>query len=167
MKRAIYNTLTEAEKLLVDETSREAMGELDEDQLLDLLTRVRRARTKYVKLYRRRGSAQVPESGGRGFAHPINQRNRDKAEVFERALARVSRRVQVVAKQAADDLKAERLEAARSGSGSGPGPSDSGVAEPVPGKGKTRVFAKTTGGLKKDASTRAAGARRQGKRDSR
>jgi len=167
MKKAIYNTLTEAEKLLVEETSRDAMIELDEDQLLDLLTRVRRARTKYVKLYRRRGSAQVPESGGRGFAHPINQRNRDKAEVFERALARVSRRVQVVAKQAADDLKAERLEAARSGSGSGPDSSGSGTAESAPAKGRAKAFTKTTGGLKKDASTRAAGARRQGKRDAR
>ena len=138
MKKAIYNTLTETEKVLVDETSREAMIELDEDQLLDLLTRVRRARTKYVKLYRRRGSAQVPESGGRGLAHPINQRNRDKAEVFERALARVSRRVQVVASQAADDLKAERLEAARSVSGSGPGTPGPGAAEIDAGEGPGR-----------------------------
>jgi hypothetical protein len=167
MKKAIYNTLTEAEKVLVEETSREAMTELDEDQLLDLLTRVRRARTKYVKLYRRRGSAQVPESGGRGFAHPINRRNRDKAEVFERALARVSRRVQIVAKQAADDLKAERLEAARSVSGSGPGTPSPGAADSMPAKGQAKGFTKTTGGLKKDASTRAAGARRQAKRDAR
>jgi len=167
MKKAIYNTLTEAEKVLVNETSREAMTELDEDQLLDLLTRVRRARTKYVKLYRRRASAQVPESGGRGFAHPINQRDRDKAEVFERALARVSRRVQVVAKQAADDLKAERLEAARNVSSSGPDTPGPGAAESNSSKGRATGFTKTTGGLKKDASTRAAGARRQAKRDAR
>ena len=170
MKRAIYNSLTESEKLLVDETSREAMADLDEDQLLELLTRVRRARTKYVKLYRRRASAQVPDSGGRGLAHPINQRNRDKAEVFERALARVSRRVQIAAKQAAYDLKAERLEAARSVSGSGPdtsgpGPVQAGGA--AKGTGQAKGFTKTTGGLKKDASTRAAGARRQAKRDAR
>ena len=170
MKKAIYNTLTESEKLLVAETSRDAMAELDEDQLLELLTRVRRARTKYVKLYRRRASAQVPESGGRGLAHPINQRNRDKAEVFERALARVSRRLQAAAKQAADELRTERLEAARSGSGSGPDTSGPGPDQ-ASGAGKKararRGFTKTTGGLKKDASTRAAGARRQAKRDAR
>ena len=172
MKKAIYNTLTEAEKLLVAETSRDAMAELDEDQLLELLTRVRRARTKYVKLYRRRASAQVPESGGRGFAHPINQRNRDKAEVFERALARVSRRLQAAAKQAADELRTERLEAARSGSRVRPGyvRSGSGKAKRSrqgQGQGPGAGFTKTTGGLKKDASTRAAGARRQAKRDAR
>jgi len=174
MKKAIYNTLTESEKLLVAETSRDALADVDEDQLLELLTRVRRARTKYVKLYRRRASAQVSESGGRGLAHPINQRNRDKAEVFERALARVSRRLQAAAKQAADELRTERLEAARSGSGSGPdtsgaGPDQAGGADTGKGKvkGKAAGFTKTTGGLKKDASTRAAGARRQAKRDAR
>ncbi len=170
MKKAIYNTLTESEKLLVAETSRDALADLDEDQLLELLTRVRRARTKYVKLYRRRASAQVPESGGRGLAHPINQRNRDKAEVFERALARVSRRLQAAAKQAADELRTERLEAARSGSGSGPdtsGPGPDQASGAGKGKGKAAGFTKTTGGLKKDASTRAAGARRQAKRDAR
>ena len=172
MKKAIYNTLTESEKLLVAETSRDALADLDEDQLLELLTRVRRARTKYVKLYRRRASAQVSDSGGRGLAHPINQRNRDKAEVFERALARVSRRLQAAAKQSADELKTERLEAARSGSGSGPdtsgpGPDQSSGAGKSKSTGKAAGFTKTTGGLKKDASTRAAGARRQAKRDSR
>ena len=172
MKKAIYNTLTESEKLLVAETSRDALADLDEDQLLELLTRVRRARTKYVKLYRRRASAQVSDSGGRGLAHPINQRNRDKAEVFERALARVSRRLQAAAKQAADELRTERLEAARSGSGSGPDTSDAGPdlasnSGKRTGKGQAAGFTKTTGGLKKDASTRAAGARRQAKRDAR
>ena len=172
MKKAIYNTLTESEKLLVAETSRDALADVDEDQLLELLNRVRRARTKYVKLYRRRASAQVSESGGRGLAHSINQRNRDKAEVFERALARVSRRLQAAAKQAADELRTERLEAARSGSGSGPdtsgaGPDQASKAGKGKGKGQAAGFTKTTGGLKKDASTRAAGARRQAKRDAR
>jgi len=172
MKKAIYNTLTESEKLLVAETSRDALADLDEDQLLELLTRVRRARTKYVKLYRRRASAQVSESGGRGLAHPVNQRNRDKAEVFERALARVSRRLQAAAKQAADELRTERLEAARSSSGSGPdtsgaGPDQASKSGKGKGKGRAAGFKKTTGGLKKDASTRAAGARRQAKRDAR
>jgi hypothetical protein len=79
----------------------------------------------------------------------------------------VSRRVQIVAKQAADDLKAERLEAARSVSGSGPDTPSPGAADSMPAKGQAKGFTKTTGGLKKDASTRAAGARRQAKRDAR
>jgi hypothetical protein len=37
----------------------------------------------------------------------------------------------------------------------------------MPSKGRAKGFTKTTGGLKKDASTRAAGARRQAKRDAR
>ena len=59
------------------------MDELDEDALLDLHGRVRRARTKYVKLYRRQASVRVGDTGGRGAARPMNRRNADKAEVFE------------------------------------------------------------------------------------
>jgi len=175
MKKAIYNTLTESEKLLVAETSREALAEVDEDQLLELLTRVRRARTKYVKLYRRRASAQVSESGGRGLAHPINQRNRDKAEVFEIALARVSKQVDVVARRAAAQLKSERLAAARAAksppaTSSGGNPAARRTTRAAAGAGSTgraRATTKTTGGLKRDASSRAAGVRRQAARDSR
>jgi hypothetical protein len=81
--------------------------------LLELHSRVRRARTKYVKNYRRAASARVAEDAARGVAYPKNQRDRDKAEVFELALARVSRRVEVMAKRAAAELRAQRLEAAR------------------------------------------------------
>ena len=108
----LLGTLREGELDLVRETEPERMQRLDEDALLDLHTRVRRARTKYVKLYRREASARVPSVGGRGMARPKNRRNADKAEVFEDALARVSKRVDVVARQAAKDLKAERLAAA-------------------------------------------------------
>jgi hypothetical protein len=38
-----------------------------------------------------------------------------KAEAFEEALARVSRRVAALARQSAAELRAERLEAARTG----------------------------------------------------
>ncbi len=168
MNRAVLNSLTEAEYLLVAETERAAMAELDEDALLELHARVRRARSKYVKLYRREAGPRVAELGGRGFASPKNQRNRDKAEVFELALARVSRRVGVVAGHAADDLRSERLEAARSG-GSGPasGHGSAPSAKQSRRAGRRPPATKTTGGTKKDASSRAAGARRQAKRDSR
>jgi hypothetical protein len=165
MNKAVLNSMTEAERGLVAETEREALVELDEDKLLELHTRVRRARTKYVKLYRRQASARVAQHRGRGAAYAKNQRDRDKAEIFELALARVSRRVDVVAKQAAAELRAERLEAARSNRGQ---PPQSPAAESAPAKPSPRPKAtKTTGGLKKDASSRAAGSRRQAKRDSR
>jgi hypothetical protein len=165
MKKRVLNSLTELERNLVAETEKQAMAELDEDALLELHTRIRRARTKYVKLYRRQASAQVETQGGRGKAYPKNQRNRDKAEIFERALARVSRRVEVLAKRSAAELKAERLAAAQR-RGSGPGADGTGSG---PDQKATRraPATKTTGGKKRDASTRAKGARRQAKRDSR
>ena len=93
MNKAILFSMTEAEQMLISETSRDELRALNEDELLEMETRIRRARNKYVKLYRRQASARVAELGGRGFAAPKNQRNRDKAEVFELALARVSRQV--------------------------------------------------------------------------
>jgi hypothetical protein len=165
MKKRVLNSLTELERNLVAETEKQAMAELDEDALLELHTRIRRARTKYVKLYRRQASAQVEAQGGRGKAYPKNQRNRDKAEIFELALARVSHRVEVLAKRSAAELKAERLAAARR-QGSGPG-----AEKTATGRDEKAVrratTTKTTGGKKRDASTRATGGRRQAKRDSR
>jgi hypothetical protein len=165
MKKRVLNSLTELERNLVAETEKQAMAELDEDALLELHTRIRRARTKYVKLYRRQASAQVETQGGRGKAYPKNQRNRDKAEIFELALARVSRRVEVLAKRSAAELKAERLAAAQR-RGSGPGADGTGSG-PDQKAARRAQATKTTGGKKRDASTRAKGARRQAKRDSR
>jgi hypothetical protein len=113
MNKAVLNSMTKTERRLVSETERAALVELDKDALLELHGRVRRARTKYLKNYRRAASARVLESGSRGDAYPKNQRDRDKAEVFELALARVSRQVEVTAKRAAAELRAERLQAAR------------------------------------------------------
>ena len=166
MNKKILHSLTKKERRLVAETERDAMADLDEDHLLELHTRIRRVRTKYVHLYRRPASAQVSAKGGRGHAYATNQRNRDKAEIFETALARVSRQVDAVAKQAAAELRAERLAAA--GKKRGSRPAVDGVA-PGPDETATRRHraAKTTGGKKRDASTQAKGARRQAKRDSR
>lgn len=162
-KRVLYS-MTDAEQMLVAETEREAMAELDEDELLDLHARIRRARTKYVKNYRRGASAQVAAAGGRGKAYARNQRDRDRAEIFELALARVSRQVGVVANRSAAELKAERLAAAKQESTA---PTARAVdAAPAPA-GRARGAKKTTGGLKRDASSRAMGARRQATRDAR
>lgn len=166
MNQALLNSMTVAERRLVAETSRDAMANLDEEELLALHARIRRARSKYVSVYRRKASGAVVKRGGRGFSYPKNQRDRDKAEVFETALASVSREVGVRASQSAAELKASRLEAARSGS-SGPSRTKPRAASAAKPASRPRGAKKTTGGLKKDASTRAVGARRQAKRDSR
>jgi hypothetical protein len=96
-----------------------------------------------------------------------------KAEAFEEALARVSRRVATLARQAAAALRAERLAAARAArQGRGPG---TGPAKPAAGRKGASVTAEPTGDRalrsprteKQRAGTLAAGARRQAKRDSR
>ncbi|MFI5694578.1 hypothetical protein ACIA58_22185 [Kribbella sp. NPDC051586] len=164
MNQGLLNSLTDAERLLVAETERDALKGLDEDELLDLHQRIRRARTKYVKNYRRAASAAVAGVGGRGMSYPRNQRDRDKAELFESVLAKVSREVAVVANRASMQLRAERLAAARAAKGAAPATPTS---EPKSATVTRPRATKTTGGLKKDASTRAMGARRQAKRDSR
>ena len=163
--------LTATQGDLVRETEPARMAKLDEDELLELHTRVRRARSKYVKLYRQTGAARVGLKGARGHARPGNQANAAKAEVFELALARVSARVEVVASAAAEELRAERLAAAAAAPGS-TGPGSPGATR---GGGKAgtattstrRRATRTTGGLKRDASSRAQGAGRQAKKDSR
>jgi hypothetical protein len=166
MNQAVVNSMTVTERRLVAETAREAMAGLDEDELLALHGRIRRARNKYVTTYRRNAGGAVAKRGGRGFSYPKNQRDRDKAEVFETALASVSRAVAAQASRAAAELKASRLAAARSG---GTGPTRAAAAPrtaAIPAAPRPAA-AKTTGGVKRDASSLAAGARRQAKRDSR
>ncbi|QQQ79428.1 hypothetical protein IOD16_14080 [Saccharothrix sp. 6-C] len=73
------SSLRDDELDLLRETEPQRMAELHEDELLQLHTRVRRARTKYVKLYRRQAGTRVEDLGGRGFARPKNRRNFDKS----------------------------------------------------------------------------------------
>jgi hypothetical protein len=162
MNRALVKSLTAAEQRFLAETSRDSLAGLDEDEVLDVHTRARRMRDKYVGNYRRAAGAAVEERGGRGVWFAENSRDRAKAETFEAALARVSRRVGVLAAQAAADLRRERLEVART-ERSHPAPAVDATA-PQP-ESRPRGVKKTTGGLKRDASSRAQGARRQAKRD--
>lgn len=162
---ALINTLSEPELALVRETEPDAIGALDEDTLVALHARVRRARDKYVSRYRREASARVPELGGRGFARPKNRRNAGKAEVFEDALSRVSRALARAARRSANELKAERLAMAREARNAAP---------PRPAR-KTRSDNASPQVLdrspmspalqKRHASTRATNARRQTRRD--
>lgn len=159
--------LTDTQADLVRETEPKRMERLDEDDLLELHTRVRRARSKYVKLYRQTGASRVGLKGARGHARPGNAANAAKAEVFELALARVSARIDVVARAAAEQLKAERLSAAAASGSTGPGSQSPGARSSASGASTRRRATKTTGGIKRDASSRAKGAARQAKKDSR
>ena len=173
MNASLLAMLNDTERLLVAETGRAELAALDEDAAIELETRIRRARNKYVGQYRRAASAAVPEHGGRGTARPENKRAAMKAEAFEEALSRVSRRVAALARQAAAELRAERLAAAKAAR-QGHGPRVR-AAVPAVGRPGPAVTGEPTGdralrspaSQKRRASTRATGARRQAKRDSR
>jgi hypothetical protein len=101
-------SLTKAQGDLIRETEPARLADLDEDALLHLHARVRRGRSKYVGLYRRQGAARVAAKGARGKAASCNRINAERAEVFELALARVSKRIDVVARAAAAELPVRR-----------------------------------------------------------
>lgn len=161
----LLGALNGQERDLLRETEPARMDELDEDQLIRLHSRIRRARKKHQKNYRRQASAGVEEHGGRGISRPKNTQAAQKAEVFEDALARVSGLLQKRAAEAAEALKQERLAAARANRSTGPG--SDGAAAAAVGPGEARSHSQTTGGTKRDASSQAQGARRQAKSDNR
>ncbi|HEU4490713.1 MAG TPA: hypothetical protein VFR74_07560 [Jiangellales bacterium] len=173
--QALMHTLNDADRDLIRETERDRMAGLDEDALVDLHKRVRRARNKYAKRYRREAAGTVQEKGGRGKARAKGKHNAAKAEVFEGALSRVSRQLATAARRSAQDLRAERLAAARGADG-GPTTARTSTARTAK-KASARKASSPTAGrdsrprtpatTKRVAATRAAGARRQARRDSR
>lgn len=165
MDKTLLAHLTGTEQHLWDQTDPAALVDLTEDEVLELHGRIRSARNKYTGQYRRGASARVGAVGGRGAARSGNTTARARAEVFEEALSRVSRRLAALSRQAANDLKAERLAAARSEQGTGPGAAVATATKGTVGPGRARAHEKTTGGVKRDASTRSTGARRQARRD--
>lgn len=166
--------LNDAEQELLRAAEPDRLKKLDEDELLELHGRIRRARTKYTKLYRRRAAAQVRSDSSRALASAANRRSAVKAEVFEDALARVSRRLAREAWLSADRLREERLAAARAAksakavAGSGKG-SKKAKGKDKASTGKARAAdKKRTGSSKRDAAAaRAATRRKQAKRDGR
>ena len=181
MNKAMLSLLSEPEVLLVRSTEPAALAELDEDAVGDLLVRVRRARNKYSTNYRRQSSQRVVAKGSRGAARGSSNKTAMKAEIFEDALARVSRRLAALAKQSAADLRTERLAAARGEARTAPSkrrpdqrprlrPKKSAAkksaAKPKAPAPRTKAL-RTPVAKKKVASTRATGARRQAKRDTR
>ncbi|WP_439028896.1 hypothetical protein [Gordonia terrae] len=166
MKKTL-NSLSESEYVLVRETKKSQMAGLDEDGLIDLHSRIRRARNKYVTLYRRAGAEKVKSKGGRGSAKAANVRNAAKAEVFEDALSRVSRRLARVSRDAALELKAERLARARTDAPDlGDGASGDGKVSSA-GRARVDKTRESSGRKKYEASTIAKGAKRQAKKDRR
>jgi hypothetical protein len=173
MNASLMAALTDAELLLIAETDPAPLADLDEDAALELEARIRRARDKYTGQYRRAASARVPEQGGRGKARPMNRHAAMKAEAFETALARVSRRVAVLARESAAQLRSERLEAARADKSAGAAARN--AARPAaradlkgpatwPRAAGHRVL-RTPVSERERAGTKAAGARRQARRD--
>lgn len=157
--------LKSKERDLIRELEPERMAELDEDGLIALHKRVRRARNKHTTNYRRGAAERVTETGARGEAAAGSDKARARAYVFEEALALVSEELARVAHAQAEALKDERLARARAGKWSGP--ETTGYPDPGGDPGREREHTKTSGGMKRDASTLAQGARRQAKRDAR
>lgn len=162
---ALTGILKKDELDLIRELEPQRMDLLDEDELLALHKRVRRARNKHTKNYRRRAAAGVSEEGARGNARPRHGKARQRAEVFEEALSRVSLRLATLAQETHEALKAERLERARAGKSSGPNTSANSSAGGV-GPGRAAAHKTSPGDRKVQASSQAANAQRQAKRDS-
>jgi hypothetical protein len=171
MNQSIRKMLNSSERQLLRETEPAKLRKRDEDELVELHRRVRRARTKYAKLYRRRARAQVRAHGARAMASKANKRTSVKAEVFEDALARVSRRLAKLAAAEAEQLRDDRLAAARAAkAGGGKGRAGKGRAGKGGSKGGSKKLARDKKQLRTPerkraaASSRAATRRKQAKR---
>jgi len=106
--------LKSTERDLIRELEPERLALLDEDGLMELHKRVRRARNKHSKNYRRGAASGVAEVGARGTAASKSDKSRARAYVFEEALSIVSGELARVAHDAAEALKDSGLR--------GPGP---------------------------------------------
>lgn len=166
MATKLLDTLNASDSDLVRQTGLADLRQLDEEALLDLHARVRRARNKHVGVYRREAAARVRSKGSRGLARRGSVDNAARVEIFEDALSRVSRQLAVVARESARELKAERLAlAAADNPSAAPAKTAHKTAAKRPARtDKTR---ENPGRIKREAGSTAAGARRQAKRDAR
>ncbi len=166
MKKKLRSMLNDSEQELVRDVESKRLGKLDEDELIELHSRVRRVRNKYTKLHRKRAAKEVA-SKGRRSASTTHSKTLAKAEIFEDLLATVSNRLAVVARERADTLRADRLAAAKG--------EHKGAAVPSAGKKVIEGALRTVkrGGddalhspikKKKSASDRAAKQRHEAKR---
>src|SRR5262249_18288391 len=74
MNKATWAMLNDSEQELLRSAEPASLARLDEDALVDLHARVRRARRKYTMLYRRRASSQVEKDRDRAKAHAQHAR---------------------------------------------------------------------------------------------
>jgi len=179
MDKRIWGMLNSTEQALLRDAEPKALDDLDEDELCELHDRIRRARNKYSKLYRRRAAAEVKSAGARAKGHARHARTAAKAEAFEDALARVSRHLARAAKASAAELRAERLAAAgraksakpkrgsKAGTKAGKGKKAGAAEGKAPGKGRQPRATKTPMSKKANASTRARNKRTQVRGDRR
>ena len=167
MDKSTRKMLNDAEQELLRDVRPAQLRKLDEDELVALHRRVRRARNKYAKLYRRRAREQVRAHRTRALASKAHRRTAVKAEVFEDALADVSRRLAKVAADRAADLREERLAAARAVKGgrrsTGTGRKGA-TSKRATGDGRGHHQARTPQRKRAAASSRSATRRHQAKR---
>lgn len=174
MVKATFDVLGEVDKKLVLETEPKNLRKLDEDALIDLVDRVRRARNKHTKLYRREAAARVEEDAARGMVSKKSRRSSARAEVMEDALSRVSRALADKSAETAEALRVERLEQARR-AGKGKSGKEPAARAKAKDKGKRKSKPPTDSKSKKftpaskkaRASAKASAKRAQAKRDAR
>lgn len=168
MNKALLQYLSDAERRLISLTENRELAALDEDAAIDLHDKVRRARNKARSQYRRPAARTVSTAGGRGKARDGGNKNALRVEAFEEALARVSRRVAVLSKQAANELKNERLAAATAAkSGQKPPTQGRPTRSATPTSRAPKRTTRTASATKNRADLAARGTRRQAKRDAR
>jgi hypothetical protein len=164
MDAALRSMLNDTEAALLRAAEPKELKRLDEDELSELHDRIRRARNKYSKLYRRRAKGQVSSDRSRGRASATHAKAARKAEGFEDALARVSIQLAKLAEAAAAELKAERLAAARRK----PVPtSGSKASKQTTSAGTSSKKSRTPASEKRRASTKSSNKRKQATRDRR
>ena len=166
----LHTLFTDQEQTLLIATERPRLTGLAEDDLDELLTRVRRARNKYTKLYRRQSASLVAEKSSRAGTSTSNQRTKRKAEIFEDALARVASALAAAARTTSNTLKQERLAAASAAKGTPAVARGRSSTTGITGDQKADGRGGNKGGAAskaRRASSAAMGSRRQAKRDSR
>lgn len=143
------------------------LADLSEDELDELLTRVRRPRDKYTKLYGRQSRDLVVATPSRRGRSTSNQKTKRKAEILEDALARVSAAVATAARATARELKQERLAAAKAAKGSPKTTSGVTSDDDQTPTARGRTPSGRSSSKARQASRKSSGSRNQARRDNR
>lgn len=168
MKPTELRLFTKAEQTMLVNTRKKNLDEMSEEEIDELFTRVRRARNKYLKLYRRQSRTLVVDHESRAGTDTSNQPTLRKAEIFEDALAVVARALAAAAKTTSKQIKEERLALAAAAKGS-PWSSDGGdgTDQADPSSAQRKPVSGRATSKSRQASRKSSGARNQAKRDQR